>query len=43
MVHYRALFEELLDNSDGNDDEHHPQPAEAPHEQPALADDSQQR
>ncbi|MEV1177150.1 hypothetical protein [Nonomuraea sp. NPDC049784] len=38
MVHYRVLFEELLD--DGG---HHPQPAEARHEQPALADDSQQR
>ncbi|GAA3525351.1 hypothetical protein GCM10022419_000010 [Nonomuraea rosea] len=38
MVHYRALFEELLDNGD----EHHPQPAEASHEQPALADDSRQ-
>jgi hypothetical protein len=39
MVHYRVLFEELLDDGD----EHHPQSAEAPHEQPALADDSQQR
>jgi hypothetical protein len=39
MVHYRVLFEELLD--DGG--EHHPQPAEVAHERPALADDSQQR
>ncbi|MFI9561256.1 hypothetical protein [Nonomuraea endophytica] len=39
MVHYRVLFEELLDEGDGR----HPQPAEARHEQPALADDSQQR
>ncbi|MFC4114208.1 hypothetical protein [Nonomuraea zeae] len=41
MVHYRVLFEELLGNSDG--DGHHPQPAEARQEQPALADGSQQR
>ncbi len=39
MVHYRILFEELLDD----DGEHHPQPAEVPHERPALADDSPQR
>ncbi|MGP4103169.1 hypothetical protein [Nonomuraea sp. KM90] len=39
MMHYRVLFEELLDDSD----EPHPHPAEARHEQPALTDDSQQR
>ncbi|YCK40200.1 hypothetical protein ACNF49_40885 [Actinomadura sp. ATCC 39365] len=39
MVHYRVLFEELLDNGD----EHHPQPAETPHEQPALADEQASR
>ena len=39
MVHSRVLFEELLDDGD----EHHPQPAGARHQQPALADDSQQR
>ncbi|MEV0386751.1 hypothetical protein [Nonomuraea sp. NPDC050643] len=39
MVHYRVLFEELLDDGD----EHHPQSAETRHEQPALTDDSQQR
>lgn len=39
MVHYRVLFEELLDNGD----EHHPQPAAARESEPALADDSQQR
>ncbi|MEU7744316.1 hypothetical protein [Nonomuraea sp. NPDC049158] len=39
MVHYRVLFEDLLDNGD----EHHRQPAEARHELPALQDDSQQR
>ncbi|MEU4580183.1 hypothetical protein AB0M50_39490 [Nonomuraea fuscirosea] len=39
MVHYRVLFEELLDDGD----EHHPQPAEAREKEPALTDDSQQR
>ncbi|WP_336209530.1 hypothetical protein [Nonomuraea sp. LPB2021202275-12-8] len=39
MVHYRALFEELLDDGD----ERHPQPAKVREEQPALQDDSQQR
>ncbi|MFC4120459.1 hypothetical protein [Nonomuraea zeae] len=39
MVHYRVLFEELLDDGDG----HHTRPPETRHEQPALQDDSQQR
>ncbi|MEV4013944.1 hypothetical protein AB0J35_25940 [Nonomuraea angiospora] len=39
MVHYRVLFEELLDSGD----EHHPQPAAAGEKEPALTDDSQQR
>ncbi|SEH03528.1 hypothetical protein SAMN05444920_13831 [Nonomuraea solani] len=39
MVHYRALFEELLDDGD----EHHPQPVEAREKEPTLQDDSQQR
>ncbi|MFG6196494.1 hypothetical protein [Nonomuraea sp. JJY05] len=39
MVHYRVLFEELLDDGD----EHHPQPAAAREKEPAVTDDSQQR
>ncbi|MFB4273512.1 hypothetical protein [Nonomuraea sp. GTA35] len=39
IVHYRVLFEELLDDGD----EHHSYPAEAREKAPALIDDSQQR
>ncbi|WP_211370398.1 hypothetical protein [Nonomuraea turkmeniaca] len=38
MVHYRVLFQELLDDGD----EHHSHPSPAGHEQPAITDDSQQ-
>ncbi|MCA2222941.1 hypothetical protein [Nonomuraea aurantiaca] len=39
MVHYRVLFEELLDDGD----DHHPQQAPVRDKEPALTDDSQQR